>query len=263
MASSSTEPRRKETTMLTFGILTGAGRTPAGLALRAAFVAGCALFVCACNTDQQVAGAPDVPFDYRLRHPISITETQHNVEIFVGSNRGELNSSQRAALVEFAESWKHEATGGVVVNVPVGGSNQRAAAEVAPAIHAILTAGGVPANGIRMRAYHSPPGTLATIHVIYPKIGAQAGPCGLWPEDIGPSANRSYFENAPPWNQGCATQRNLAAMIDNPADLVQPRADGPVYEMRRTNVMTNYVKGGDTTTKYQANESARISELGQ
>ena len=102
--------------MLTFGIPTGASRTPAGLAIRAAIVAGCALFVCACNTDQQVAAAPDVPFDYRLRHPISITETQHNVEIFVGSNRGELNASQRAALVEFAENWKHEATGGVVVN---------------------------------------------------------------------------------------------------------------------------------------------------
>ncbi len=91
-----------------------------------------------------------------------------------------------------------------------------------------------------MRGYHPPPGSLATIHVIYPKIGAQAGPCGLWPDDIGPSANRNYFENAPPWNQGCATQRNLAAMVDNPADLVQPRAETPPYQMRRTTVMEAY-----------------------
>ena len=58
----------------------------------------------------------------------------------------------------------------------------------------------------------------------YPKIAAVAGPCGLWPEDLGPSIlNRRYSENKEYYNFGCATQRNLAAMIDNPADLEQPR----------------------------------------
>jgi pilus assembly protein CpaD len=256
--------RRKETAMLIFRIPTGASRGVPGNAVRAALVAGCAFFVCACNTDQQIAAGPDAPFDYRLRHPISITETQHTVEIFVGSNRGELNASERASLVEFADNWKHEATGGVVVSVPVGSSNQRAAAEVAPAIHSILTAGGVPANGIRVQRYHPPPGTLATIHVIYPKIGAQAGPCGIWPEDIGPSGNRSYFENAPPWNAGCATQRNLAAMVDNPADLVQPRAETPPYEMRRTDIMGKYRIGAQTGAAVPASlEKAKISDLGK
>ena len=35
------------------------------------------------------------------------------------------------------------------------------------------------------------------IRITYPKIAAQAGPCGVWPEDIGPSFNRDYFENQP------------------------------------------------------------------
>jgi len=250
--------------MLTFRIPTGASRGPVGFAIRAAIVAGCAFFVSACNTDQQVAGAPDVPFDYRLRHPITITETQHTLEIFVGSNRGELTESQRASLAEFAANWKHEATGGVIVDFPVGSSNQRAAAEIMPAIHSILTAGGVPPGAIRVRGYHPPPGTLATIHVIYPKIGAQAGPCGIWPEDIGPSANRSYFENEPPWNQGCAIQRNLAAMVDNPADLVEPRAETPPYEMRRTTVMNKYRAGDKTGAEAPPNsDTAKISDLGK
>jgi len=249
--------------MLTFPIPADARRGPARLAFRAAIAAGCALFVCACNTDQQVAAAPDAPFDYRLRHPITITEMQHTLEIFVGSNRGELDASQRAALSEFAANWKHEATGGVIVDLPVGSSNQRAAAEVMPVIHSLLTAGGVPPGGIRVRGYHPPPGALATIRVVYPKIGAQAGPCGIWPEDIGPSANRSHFENAPPWNQGCATQRNLAAMVDNPADLVQPRAETPVYEMRRTTVMNKYRTGDNTAAKIPESAGGKISDLGK
>jgi pilus assembly protein CpaD len=249
--------------MLIFRIPPRATRGPARFAIRTAIVAGCALFVCACNTDQQVAGAPDVPFDYRLRHPITITETQHTLEIFVGSNRGELNPSERAELAEFAVNWKSEATGGVIVDLPVGSSNQRAAAEIMPAIRSLLTAGGVPPGGIRVRGYHPPPGTLATIHVIYPKIGAQAGPCGIWPEDIGPSAHRSYFENQPPWNAGCATQRNLAAMVENPADLVQPRAEGQVYEMRRTTVMNKYRAGDETAAKVPENAGGKISDLGR
>ena len=38
-----------------------------------------------------------------------------------------------------------------------------------------------------------------------------------------------YNENKPYYNFGCATQRNLAAMIDNPADLEQPRPETPAY----------------------------------
>ena len=250
--------------MLTFRIPIGANRGPVGFAIRSAIVAGCALFVCACNTDQEVTSTPDVPFDYRLRHPITITETQHTLEIFVGSNRGELDASQRAALSEFAANWKQEATGGVIVDLPIGSSNQRAAAEIMPVIHSLLAAGGVPPGGIRVRGYHPPPGALATIHLVYPKIGAQAGPCGIWPADIGPSANRDHFENAPPWNQGCATQRNLAAMVDNPADLVQPRAETPPYEMRRTDVMDKYRTGAKTGAEPPADlENAKLSDIGK
>ena len=44
------------------------------------------MFLCACNTDQQVtAGAPDVPYDYRQRHPITMTEGDQTLQVFVGA----------------------------------------------------------------------------------------------------------------------------------------------------------------------------------
>jgi pilus assembly protein CpaD len=263
MDSSSTDLRRKETAMQNFQTMIGGRRGKLQLAIRAALVAGCALFVCACNTDQQIAAGPDVPSDYRLRHPITISEADHTLEVFIGSNRGDLNAGQRAEVLAFAQTWKREATGGVVVELPVGASNERAAAEAMRGIRSILAASGVPADGIVVRGYHPPTSTLATIHISYPKIAAQAGPCGLWPADIGPSFNRDYFENQPPWNAGCATQRNLAAMVDNPADLVQPRAETPAYEMRRTTVVEKYRAGTGSATQGQTNDSAKISDLGK
>jgi len=236
----------------------------AGRVIRAATIITVSLFVCACNTDQQVvAGAPDVPQDYRQRHPITITEADHTLEVFVGSNRGELNATQRAEVLAFAQTWKREATGGVVVDLPVGTSNERTAAEAMRTIRSILAATGVPPDGIVVRGYHPPTSALATIRISYPRIQAQAGPCGLWPADIGPSMNRDYFENQPVWNQGCSTQRNLAAMVDNPADLVQPRSETPPYEMRRTAVVDKYRSGTTSATQGQTSAEAKISELGK
>ncbi len=232
--------------------------------LGAAIVVAFSLLLCACNTDQQqVAAGPDVPTDYRQRHPITITESDHTLQVFVGSNRGELNAMQRAEVLAFARTWKREATGGVLVDLPVGTSNEQAAAEAMRTVRSILAASGVPRNGIAVRGYHPQTSALAPIRISYPRIQARAGPCGLWPADIGPSLNRDYFENQPVWNQGCSTQRNLAAMVDNPADLVQPRAETPPYEMRRTAVVEKYRSGSASATTGQTSDSAKISELGK
>jgi pilus assembly protein CpaD len=240
-------------------VRTARARCPAGtrLVLRAAFAIGCAAFVCGCNTDQQITGAPTVPTDYRLRHPITITEKDRTFQLFIGANRDSLTPTQRAELLAFAQSWKDQATGGVVIDLPVGSTNTRSVADALPEIESILAASGVPQQSVAVRNYRVSPRVLATVRISYPRIAAQAGPCGLWPEDMGPSLNRDYFENQPPWNFGCAAQRNLAAMVANPADLVQPHAETPTYTMRRTTVIEQYRASGTPVS----NNSARLDMI--
>lgn len=240
-----------------------AGRRRGAAALRTALFVGCSLLLCACNTDQQITGAPEVSADYRLRHPITITEGDRTLQILIGSNRGSLTPMQRDEVFAFAQNWQHEATGGVIIDLPTHSSNARAAAEVLPEIRSILIASGVPLRGVVVRKYAAVGGALGNIRITYPKLVAQAGPCGVWPEDIGPSLTRDYFENQPPWNYGCATQRNLAAMVDNPADLIQPRAETPPSEMRRTTALGKYQQGQATATQYPNENAGRISTLGQ
>jgi pilus assembly protein CpaD len=242
-----------------------AGRRPAaGMVARAVLGLGCALFVCGCNTDQQVAGVPDVPADYRMRHPITLKESDRTLEIFIGANRGELNATQRAQILSFGLRWKRDATGGIIIDRPLGSGNERAAADAMREIVSILNSSGMPPASIAVRTYAANGPALATIRISYPKISAQAGPCGLWPESIGPSANRDYFENQPPWNYGCATQRNLAAMVDDPADLVQPRAETTAYAMRRTTVLEKYRVGQDASTQASSSAtSAKINDIGK
>jgi len=241
-----------------------ARRCRAALVLRAALVAGSALAVCGCVTDQQVAGGPPpVPNDYRLRHPITISEADRTYELFIGSGRGALTPAQRAEVLAFAQTWKSDATGGVIIDLPQGSGNARAAADALPEIRSLIAATGVPPESIVVRKYHPAERLIATIRISYPKIVAQAGPCGLWPKDIGPSMTDEYFENQPWWNLGCASQRDLAAMVDNPADLVQPRGEVPAYEARRTVVLDHYRKGESTATQYPNTNAGKITDIGQ
>jgi pilus assembly protein CpaD len=228
-------------------------------------LAGLSVTLGACvNTGGELVTA-SVPNDYRLRHPIAIQEADRSVVIFVGHARGGLTASQRADVMGLAQTWVREGTGAIVADVPVDTPNARAAAASYREIQAVLAAGGVPSRGISLHHYHpDDPRTLATIRLSYPRIAAVAGPCGLWPEDLGPSLlNESYSENKEYYNFGCAYQRNMAAMVDNPSDLVQPRPETPPYTTRRTAGFEKYRKGESTTTNYPEADRAKLSDTGK
>jgi len=104
---------------------------------------------------------------------------------------------------------------------------------------------------------------LATIKLNYSKMVAEAGPCGLWPHDLGPSADPFYASNKNYWNHGCATQRNLASMVENPADLVQPRGEAPPSAGRRQVVYDKYRKGEAYSGAYPDTDKAKISDVGK
>ena len=57
-------------------------------------------------------------------------------------------------------------------------------------------------------------------------------------------------------------QRNLAAQVDNPTDLVQPRGEGPTYTPRRTTVFEKYRRGEESATVYVNPDKGKISDIG-
>ena len=126
-------------------------------------------------------------------------------------------------------------------------------------------AAGVPPRAVTVRQYHPEnPRHMAAIRLTYPKISAVAGPCGLWPEDLGPSVNnKGYFDNKPYYNFGCSYQRNMAAMVDNPSDLVQPRPETPAFAPRRGIAFDKYRKGTSTATTYSESDKAKLSDTGK
>jgi pilus assembly protein CpaD len=215
--------------------------------------------------DVPIMAAEPYPQDYRQRHPIAVTEADHSIVVFVGTGRGGMTAAQRADVMDMAQAWLREGTGGITIDTPTGTPNARAAHETLREIRAMIAAAGVPPRAVSVRQYQpKDPRHMAAIRLNYPRITATAGPCGLWPDDVGPSyKNSSYFENKAYYNFGCAHQRNLAAMIDEPSDLVQPRAETPAYTMRRNVAFEKYRKGTSTTTLYPEADRAKLSDTGK
>jgi pilus assembly protein CpaD len=240
------------------GFRAAVARQVAGLL---AIISGATL-LSGCYTNQEVA----IPaaFDYRLRHPIAIKEGPRTTELLIGTNRGGLTGEQRADVLAFASRWRREATGGVIIELPAGTRNEVAAANAAHEVRAILEGGGVPPQAMDVRTYRpTDPGKLGTVKLNYPSMVAEAGPCGLWPYDLGPTTNREHNENVEYWNLGCASQRNLAAMVENKADLIQPRGEVPPYTGRRTTVLDKYHRGETTQAINTDKDAGKISDLGK
>jgi pilus assembly protein CpaD len=229
-----------------------------------------ALLLGACQHTEPDFYTGSMSADYRDRHPIRLVDGQRAVQILVGSGRAGLTATQRAQVASLGSDWRHEGTGYVVIETPAGAINSAAAKATVREIRSLLNFAGVPPQATVLRNYQQAyREDLGAIRVTYTKIQAVAGPCGQWPENLGPGVigNERYplheSENVPYWNFGCANQHNLAAAVANPEDLVQPRPETPPYASRRQTVVDKYRQGQDPSTIYTTNTGAKVSTVGQ
>jgi pilus assembly protein CpaD len=238
-------------------------RQISAIAARGLLLAGLGAALAGCNTmARDTTGS--VPSDYRARHPIAIKEKDRTLTLFVGSGRGGLTPMQRAEVTAFAQTWRREATGGITIDRPTGSPNERAANDTLKQVLSILAASGIPNHGIGIKPYSPGADQPATLRIRYPQMTARvAGTCGLWPADLGPANDMKHFENQPYYNLGCASQQNFAAMLENPADLVQPRGETPAYAGKRSTGIDKWRKGESPATTYPDSNKGAISDLGK
>ncbi len=226
-------------------------------------IAGLAAALAGCQTTTAIDTTGGIPEHYKQRHPIAIKEGKKSLVVFVGRGRGGLSATQRAEVLSFARNWQRDATGGVTIDRPVGGANERAVNDTLKETLSIIVQAGVPNSGIGVRPYQAAGEKTPPLRPNSPLMVAETGPWGLWPDDVGPSNDPKHFENREYYNLGCATQRNLASMVENPADLVQPRGETPVYRAKRNYGVEKWRKGESPATTYTDSNKGAISDIGK
>ena len=206
-----------------------------------------------CKTDDnrgQVAGWALV--DPAQRHPIIVSQQPQTMNLRVPRGSSGLAPQQRAELLGFADRSRASDAGNsrLIIAAPSGSNNEVAAMHSVDEIRSLLSERGFPETSILVEAYSQEGGGAEPpIKISYMRYVAEGPECGQWPENLAYSPN-----NLPHPNLGCANQRNLAAMVANPADLLGPRTQTPRSSERRDAVFDKYVKGESSITAKQDDE---------
>lgn len=195
----------------------------------AAGLAGCGKL----HRDKVVTGA--IKDQVEINHPIRLGAKTTKLEFPVLAGATALTYEQREVVEGFATGWDPRAGGGFQILIPKGMPNSFAAEAVAGDMVQSLTQIGVPAT--MMAAYDYTPATPHQSKLILLRTGLGAIPpvCGDYSKNMIDNAeNRRYRDF------GCSTQANIAAMLDNPTDLLGPRRMTPPDIEARANAIDTY-----------------------
>jgi len=228
-----------------------------------ATVSALALLVAGCSGNHPLAGEDTyihgtvVP-DYKQRHPILITEAPVFLEVDAPRGTSGLNSSQRAEVVGFVSDYARGGSGPLVIAAPSGSRNEASAMHVANAVRHAAVAQGVHPAAISVEPYSADGHRHAPIKVTYHQTVAEGPECGRWSDNLAESKRNVNYGNF-----GCAMQRNVAAMVAHPGDLLGQRTLGPRSSARRDVIFDKFVKGEPTGAERSDDEKqGNISEVG-
>ena len=190
------------------------------------------------------------------RHPILVQQQPHSTSLRVARGQTGLAPNQRAQLYTFLEKYRTNDSGNskLVISVPAGSANEVASMHAVADIRPLLLERGFAENSVSIEPYTAEGDNQPPIRVSYLRFHAEGPECGRWPENLGESRRNNEYHNF-----GCSQQRNLAAQIANPADLLGPRSMTPGHAGRRDIVINDkYTKGEITHSDRSPDE--RVSK---
>jgi pilus assembly protein CpaD len=211
------------------------------------------------------ASVPPPPADMRATptaadvHRIEVTQTSERLEVPVTPADMALSSASRSQLRAFANNYLRYGHGALVLATPSGAPNSDTASILANETRMSLVDAGVSYAAVAGSTYDASGRAEAPIIVSFARYEARAPECTpLWEQDL------AHQSNNQPWESfGCATQANLAALVEDPADLLRPRDEDPRDSGRRDTVMDAYRAGETTHAARSSDERITISNAVQ
>jgi pilus assembly protein CpaD len=199
------------------------------------------LAIGACTHDAEVY---DRMTPVSVRHPITVEPSIRELQISAGAHG--LTEADRLRVRAVAREYLAVGHGPFVI-ASAGGRTQ------ADAIAAAQKE-GVSRDRIEIATYHGGSGAVIS-YTMYTATGPE---CGNFGEDITFSP-----ENKSSPNFGCATQKNMAAMLEDPRDLIAPRGEEPASSARRATVIKAYREGQNTAAARTDQDSGAVSTVGR
>lgn len=214
---------------------------------------GLALGACATPPD-----GPPVP-TRADQHRIAVTQSGERLDISAPAGALALDAQTKARLSDFASVYLRQGHGALILSAPSGGANADSASRLAQETRMALLESGVSSGAIAGSAYDAAGATDAPIVLSFTRYVAEAPECApIYRQDLAHQSDNQAYASF-----GCAMQSNLAAMIEDPHDLLGPRSEDPRDSNRRATVMQAYRAGTQTHASRSGDERVAISDAVQ
>lgn len=217
------------------------------------FTVAAGLLLSACGTTTRTnADGERVPLATLPTEQYSLRTEDAPAELALTQHDTGLSLRQQDAVRDYAAQWHAGGAGAgeIVIEGPTDGGD--VAYRMSHATAQALEAYGVPASAIRIAGYRDQPNAPIRLSFLAPQAAVER--CGrAWDNlvSIGPDKESVNF--------GCAMKANTAAMIANPADIVQPRDMTPADSTRRGVVLDRYRAGQVTSSQRDEQASGRVA----
>jgi pilus assembly protein CpaD len=191
------------------------------------------------------------------RHPITVDSDTASMTLMVDSKTRRLTPQMEAEVKAFAASYQMRGHGPLTVAAPVGSANAANATRVARDVERVAKEAGLTDDQLVSQGYNvSADETTPPVILSFTRYVASTAPCGDWSKNFGTSSRNTSMPDF-----GCSTQNNLAAMVEDPHDLVEPRPMDAADAERRAVVFDKYRKGESSATPRTEDEKANVSEV--
>ena len=187
------------------------------------------------------------------RHPIIVSQQPHKMAVKVARGAAGLSPAQKASVIDFLTRYRAADAGNskLVISVPSGSANEVSSMNAVADMRPLLADQGFAESAISIEPYHAEGDPQPPVRIAYLRFAAEGPTCGKWPSNLAETSRNVNYENF-----GCASQKNLAAMVSNPADLLGPRTMTPASADRRDTTWGRYIKGDPSGASRSSDERA-------
>ncbi|NNE58002.1 MAG: CpaD family pilus assembly lipoprotein [Hellea sp.] len=169
-----------------------------------------------------------------MRHPIQVAESIERLELYARPDGMSLSARDQHAVAGFLEGYARYGEGPLHMSVP--NHSNAGTAQTTSMVREMMSGMGLGGNAVQ-EGQHQAAAQFSPVVVSYRRLKALPRDCSI-------NANlANTYSNQPYPNFGCSQSANLAAMIDDPAQLLAPNEMGPANMRRRMTVYDKYIKG--------------------
>ena len=184
-----------------------------------------------------------------LRNSVNVAESIERLELYTRPNGLELSARDKLAVAQFLDGFAKSGDGPLYINRPAQSVSGLGTQQAEAVIRGLMTEGGMNLGSVQTGQYFSRLGTPAPVVVSYRTLRAIPQDC----RELGDLMNT--YANQPHGNFGCFQSANLAAMISDPRQLLEPYAIGQPNAQRRQVVYDQYIQGNATASQTNPGQS--------